>query len=447
MRRVLVSAGLSLALCACLSAANLTGGDPPADGGATLAEACVADLQNDVGNCGACGKVCGNHANAYGMCKGGACAIGCNTGYGDCDGKIETGCESPLATDPNHCGACGHACGGARCVGGQCQPFTLAEVPGYVVSATTDATHIYYAYDGGGGSYAIGRTPKDGSAPPSAVVTGITKPPYALTVTDAEIYWVKTNEANGPPPAQPDGQVFRSPKAGGAVGAPWLAGLRTTQYFAVADGNAFIGTSDYTARTSAIGRAALTGKTVVDNTTAIPGFLYALRVDGSFVYFFNSGDDTGANRGLRRCPTTGCGAASTLVPNLPGSSYVYDILPYGGFLYFSVNSRSIVRIKPTGEAYQSLVSSEDAYSSRISSFAVDATSLYWIESTYGGGGGGGADVYTAWTCSIANCQDGKRELLVRGRASEVFVDDKAAYFLTQVAAATGTATQILKVMK
>lgn len=389
------------------------------------------------------GKVCGNHANAYGLCKGGACAIGCNTGYGDCDGKSETGCESPLATDPNHCGACGHACGGARCVGGQCQPFTLAEIPGYVVSATADATHIYYAYDGGGGSYAIGRAAKDGSAPPSALVTGITKPPYALTVTDTEIYWVRAHDSYGAPTA-PDGQVFRSPKAGGALGAPWLTGLRTTENFTVADGNAFIGMSDYTTRISTIGRAALSGKTVVDNTTAIQGNLYSLGVDATFVYFFNTGDQTGAGSGLRRCPVTGCGSASATLPGLPANTYAANIRASGGLLYFSVVPASIARMKSSGGDYQVLVTSDDI-NARIVAYAVDATSLYWIESVYTGGFS--TEGFTAWACTIAGCAEGRRELLVRGRPTSVFVDDKAAYFLTQVYTGTSNATQILKVMK
>ncbi|MFO0759225.1 MAG: FG-GAP-like repeat-containing protein [Byssovorax sp.] len=46
----------------------------------------------------------------------------CLPGTGDCDGTPSNGCESALTTEA-HCGACGHACGGAEtCVGGACVP-------------------------------------------------------------------------------------------------------------------------------------------------------------------------------------------------------------------------------------------------------------------------------------------------------------------------------------
>src|SRR5688572_25409571 len=96
-----------MGMTACLSAADLSGGGGGNQQPSVAAEggSCTADLKTSVANCGACGNVCGNQLNAYGYCKEGSCAIGCNTGYGDCDGKIETGCESALATDSNHCGA------------------------------------------------------------------------------------------------------------------------------------------------------------------------------------------------------------------------------------------------------------------------------------------------------------------------------------------------------
>lgn len=449
MRRGWGAAAFSLALCACLSSANLSGGEdkqaPLPSPTSSVATCGAADLQTDVGNCGACGKVCGNYANAYGLCKAAKCAIGCNTGFGDCDGKIETGCESTLATDSMHCGACGHSCGGARCVAGQCQPFTLAELPGSVTSIAGDATHLYYGYDGGGANYAIGRIAKDGSAGHADVVTGIAKYPYALGLTATDVYWVKPNEAAAAAPG--DGQVHRAPKTGGVAGAPWLSNLKTSTQLVVADANAFFPTYDSQARTSTIGRAALGGTAAVDNTTGIKGSVASLTAEGAFLYYYAYGDGNPiAGRGLFKCPTSGCATASTAIPGLPANGSALQLTTNGGLLYFVQSSRTISRMKTTGEELTPLVTMDDTYGT-IRSFAVDGQRLYWIEYHYDLGGGI-TETYSAWSCPLSNCSDGRQEIELRGQyVYGLHVDDKAAYIVVRTNTGTANVTQVLKVVK
>jgi hypothetical protein len=57
-------------------------------------------------------------------CQGGpTCKPVCAVGRADCDGNELNLCEVDTQTDPSHCGACGHPCGGGEaCVGGVCQP-------------------------------------------------------------------------------------------------------------------------------------------------------------------------------------------------------------------------------------------------------------------------------------------------------------------------------------
>jgi hypothetical protein len=51
----------------------------------------VADKNNDVNNCGACGNVC-SVANGAPQCSGGTCQIkACSTGFGDCDRNAANG--------------------------------------------------------------------------------------------------------------------------------------------------------------------------------------------------------------------------------------------------------------------------------------------------------------------------------------------------------------------
>jgi formylglycine-generating enzyme required for sulfatase activity len=54
-------------------------------------------------------------------CTGGACAIACDSDYGDCDGDSTNGCETNTSMSTSHCGACGVACaGGQACFEGAC---------------------------------------------------------------------------------------------------------------------------------------------------------------------------------------------------------------------------------------------------------------------------------------------------------------------------------------
>jgi hypothetical protein len=63
-------------------------------------------------------------------CVAGACeAFQCDTGFKDCDGKAENGCEVNIASDDDNCGDCGHACpqgmqfcGGSQCSAISCTP-------------------------------------------------------------------------------------------------------------------------------------------------------------------------------------------------------------------------------------------------------------------------------------------------------------------------------------
>jgi len=49
----------------------------------------------------------------------------CSAGTEDCDMDPSTDCND-LASDPEHCGACGHDCYGGACVSGRCKPVLMA---------------------------------------------------------------------------------------------------------------------------------------------------------------------------------------------------------------------------------------------------------------------------------------------------------------------------------
>jgi len=88
------------------------------------ASGCETDLQTTVAHCGGCNAPCPVPANATATCAGGTCGYTCNGTWQDCDGDATNGCEFDLASDPNHCGACGTVCttanGTAGCSAGLC---------------------------------------------------------------------------------------------------------------------------------------------------------------------------------------------------------------------------------------------------------------------------------------------------------------------------------------
>lgn len=56
------------------------------------------------------------------VCDRGACV--CREGLADCDGA-GVACETDLLTRSEHCGACGHSCGGGTCREGRCEPVAI----------------------------------------------------------------------------------------------------------------------------------------------------------------------------------------------------------------------------------------------------------------------------------------------------------------------------------
>ncbi|MEZ4394039.1 MAG: hypothetical protein R3A48_23440 [Polyangiales bacterium] len=71
-------------------------------------DGCETHTASSPSSCGGCGRACSLPRVSSAGCAGGACTVGaCVGGFGDCDGVASNGCETDLARDVNHCGACG----------------------------------------------------------------------------------------------------------------------------------------------------------------------------------------------------------------------------------------------------------------------------------------------------------------------------------------------------
>ena len=109
-----------------------TGGTPVCDptsgcvsgcaSGETLCGSTCADTQTDPNHCGACGNACSTN-NATPACSAGSCVLACDMGWANCNGDLTDGCETPLNTLTD-CGSCGTSCSLANatesCATGMC---------------------------------------------------------------------------------------------------------------------------------------------------------------------------------------------------------------------------------------------------------------------------------------------------------------------------------------
>lgn len=85
-------------------------------------DGCEVNTDSDPQHCGSCNAAPCTLANALPDCSAGLCAIlRCITGYKDCDGRADNGCEVVLSTDRNNCGDCNTRCStGQSCSSGTC---------------------------------------------------------------------------------------------------------------------------------------------------------------------------------------------------------------------------------------------------------------------------------------------------------------------------------------
>ena len=119
------------ALLVCITAACSS---PSGGSGDALTQFSFSDTSHDVSiaTSGAdasggsnCTPACPAAANADGLCTEGACGFSCHSGFVDCDGKPENGCEINIQDDVSHCGACAEKCGDVgngtpTCTAGKC---------------------------------------------------------------------------------------------------------------------------------------------------------------------------------------------------------------------------------------------------------------------------------------------------------------------------------------
>jgi hypothetical protein len=70
-------------------------------------DGCETNTGSDVGNCGACARVCSSNHVPSVSCGSGTCDGACASGYADCNTNKQTdGCETETLSNPDACGGC-----------------------------------------------------------------------------------------------------------------------------------------------------------------------------------------------------------------------------------------------------------------------------------------------------------------------------------------------------
>ncbi|MBL8600988.1 MAG: hypothetical protein JNK72_03595 [Myxococcales bacterium] len=117
-----VSGGMAVCVAGACQRSSCDVGRGDCDG--NTANGCEADLTSDPRHCATCGAAC-SLPNAESACAASRCVVGsCNTGFGNCDGNAQNGCEVDTRSSVTNCGTCGVSCafarGTAACERGAC---------------------------------------------------------------------------------------------------------------------------------------------------------------------------------------------------------------------------------------------------------------------------------------------------------------------------------------
>lgn len=276
----------------------------------------------------------------------------CPTGQGICGGS----CAS-FASDSSNCGQCGHSCEGGTCVGGACQPITLASSQGAPDFIAVDSSNVYWTdFD----EETVMQVPISGGS--LVTVASGQRDPFGLAVNSSSVFWTGLDLHTG------NAVVMKGPIGGGASttlfsgpGNTWalwgIAANESDVFWDVAISNGGI-------MKTPVGGGTPTALAIAQGT---PSFL---AIDGNNVYWTTDDNNTG---NVGQVAQSG-GTPVTLASGQPGP---YGVAVYGGNVYYGIagSSGSIRAVAVGGGSVVTLATSQ----SRPVSVAADESGVYWVD--------------------------------------------------------------------
>jgi hypothetical protein len=308
-------------------------------------------------------------------------------GGGTCGSDVDT------TSDPDNCGACGHACGGGACLASRCQPVALAIHQDGARALAVDATHVYWTAGG-----EVRAAPLAGGET-IALATG-QRTPWGIAVDGGRVYWVNSVTpgqvmsvavTGGEPQvvadlqARPkklavrDGTVYWTNSGNGTVMSVAVTG-GTPQPLADQQGSAVaIAVDATTVYWSTIGQGAIRARplaggeivTLVEDQDAV-----ALFVRDGVVYWANIELEDDAGQVFELPPRT-----TTPVPLASGPA-PYAVVRGGDDIYWTDELAGTVNhVSASGGAVARPVATDQPSPLEL---AIDATSIYWINAASDG---------------------------------------------------------------
>jgi hypothetical protein len=346
---------------------------------------CV-DTTSDVSHCGGCNTTCpAPAANEVALCTKGQCSVTCIAPFADCDGAGTNGCETNVLTSGADCGACGRVCLGAQaCTAGTC-PVTTYIVGGQLGGLAVDASWVYFADQSSTG--AIFEAPLGGGTPQSVYADNQAT---VLAVDATNLVWLHLNDqidsrplSGGTPTilASPagvldialdggwvyygtsGGVLARVPEDGSASPVTMESG-KAPASLAVDGTDVYFAASSGDVLSVPVGAQNVTASPFASNASAV-----AVATDATTVYWATA---NGLVYGQAKNAST-----STLLGS--AASIATNLVTDGVSLYFGTTTGEIERLAVSGGTPLTVATQQ---SSTLKFVAVDATSVYWVSSSW-----------------------------------------------------------------
>jgi len=305
--------------------------------------------QIDPNNCSSCGNVCPSGDS----CSSGSCV--CT--YSTCNGACVD-----LQTNPGNCGTCGHSCLGGTCVGGSCQPYTVAS-GARAQDLALDASNVYWTdYSSPGG---VRQCTIANCTTPITLASG-QNTPDRIAVDGSYVYW--TNYGSS-------GSVMRC-----AIGTQCGSSATVLASAVDATGIALDAANVYWTMYQSTGMGGVyacskvgCGGTPTPITTSTTyGYFDIAQINGGLYWTYNGG--------VLSCPTSGCtGAPNPVTPmGMSGVAPYYiavdtvDAYFTNGLPNYPVDFCSL----SGSSGVATIASTANGYA-----ITVDATYVYWTDIT------------------------------------------------------------------
>jgi len=319
--------------------------------------------------------------------------VACESGTSLCGGACVD-----LATDPDHCGRCGHGCLGGACVEGKCQPVTLASGLGgpQGLAIGPDGLYVTLLHEN-----RVVRIPKGGGE--VETISSSTTSPWGIAVTPDAPTRLVWGETRGAASNVVTCEVPCDDPKKVAVGADvWHVAIgRPFAYWAASSQSA-----------GSIQRCRLDDCSMVFDVVENQPRAHGLVVSGGSIAF-----GVRSSQGVvRRASTSGAG----LTDLVSGLDAPKGLATDGTTLFVAVGgSRVIARCPLTGCApgEQSTI----ALANNPHTVATDGVNVYWTNGLAEGGS-------IHW-CPVEGCS-GSGRVLATGQKNpySIAVDDEAVYW-------------------